>query len=66
MSSTPLPPRSERTHDLIREHVADRHPVTRLGCPVCADLPRQRREQQPAWVKRMALNAKDLTEGASR
>ena len=28
--------------ELVREHVADKHTVTRLGCPVCADLPRQR------------------------
>jgi hypothetical protein len=37
--------------DLVREHVNDEHTVTRLGCPVCADLPRQRREI-PEWRRR--------------
>lgn len=30
--------------NLVRGHVAGQHAVTRLGCPVCADLPRQKRE----------------------
>lgn len=53
------------TIDLIREHVDGAHAVTRLGCPVCADLPRQAAEERfvPVWLRRRNLEgqAKDLT-----